>query len=108
MVGNPYLTRIMEGLPVIQEEQFTDRSEEHTSELRHGYISYAVFCLKKKSTRLNSSHGYISYAVFCLKNNTSKLPIEHYCLNASTDPNIVRASDLPAIIFHAHISPTSC
>src|SRR2546422_3517044 len=33
----------------------------------HGYISYAVFCLKKKSTRLNSSHGYISYAVFCLK-----------------------------------------
>src|SRR5687768_11091510 len=24
------------------------RSEEHTSELQHGYISYAVFCLKKK------------------------------------------------------------
>src|SRR2546422_4804694 len=45
----------------------------------------------RKSTRLNSSHGYISYAVFCLKkkkntslnlettfpkNNTSKLPHE--------------------------------
>src|SRR2546429_241906 len=26
--------------------------------------------LDRKSTRLNSSHGYISYAVFCLKNNT--------------------------------------
>src|SRR5256885_12126932 len=26
------------------------RSEEHTSELQHGYISYAVFCLKKKKT----------------------------------------------------------
>src|SRR5687768_18008169 len=25
------------------------------------------FCLDRKSTRLNSSHGYISYAVFCLK-----------------------------------------
>src|SRR6202453_5014617 len=24
-----------------------DRSEEHTSELQHLYISYAVFCLKK-------------------------------------------------------------
>src|SRR2546426_7457907 len=24
------------------------RSEEHTSELQSGYISYAVFCLKKK------------------------------------------------------------
>src|SRR2546429_5336466 len=28
--------------------------------------------LDRKSTRLNSSHGYISYAVFCLK--TKKLP----------------------------------
>src|SRR2546429_7337572 len=25
----------------------------------------------RKSTRLNSSHGYISYAVFCLKKNTT-------------------------------------
>src|SRR2546421_1970352 len=33
----------------------------------HDQISYAVFCLKKKSTRLNSSHDQISYAVFCLK-----------------------------------------
>src|SRR5687768_18365379 len=28
----------------------------------------------RKSTRLNSSHGYISYAVFCLK----KKSIDHY------------------------------
>src|SRR5207245_2990968 len=28
--------------------QKPDRSEEHTSELSHGSISYAVFCLKKK------------------------------------------------------------
>src|SRR2546429_7248235 len=26
----------------------------------------------RKSTRLNSSHGYISYAVFCLKKKNSK------------------------------------
>src|SRR2546429_4393735 len=26
-----------------------------------------VPCIDRKSTRLNSSHGYISYAVFCLK-----------------------------------------
>src|SRR2546422_4477742 len=31
-----------------------DRSEEHTSELRHGYISYAVFCLKKKKNNMSS------------------------------------------------------
>src|SRR2546422_2631764 len=28
----------------------------------------------RKSTRLNSSHGYISYAVFCLKKKTIKDP----------------------------------
>src|SRR2546422_2078428 len=29
---------------------------------------FALFTLRdRKSTRLNSSHGYISYAVFCLK-----------------------------------------
>src|SRR5205809_5608264 len=27
----------------------------------------------RKSTRLNSSHGYISYAVFCLKKKTHQL-----------------------------------
>src|SRR2546422_1908321 len=32
------------------------------------------FWLDRKSTRLNSSHGYISYAVFCLK---KKKNIQH-------------------------------
>src|SRR6478752_3570215 len=27
----------------------------------------------RKSTRLNSSHGYISYAVFCLKKNNNRV-----------------------------------
>src|SRR2546422_6700043 len=31
----------------------------------HGYLD-------RKSTRLNSSHGYISYAVFCLKKKKKK------------------------------------
>src|SRR3989337_2279207 len=48
------------------------RSEEHTSELQHGSISYAV-SLDRKSTRLNSSHGSISYAVFCLKKKNKRM-----------------------------------
>src|SRR2546422_8562022 len=32
--------------------------------------------LDRKSTRLNSSHGYISYAVFCLKK--TQQPSSHY------------------------------
>src|SRR2546429_6260739 len=31
-------------------------------------------CTDRKSTRLNSSHGYISYAVFCLKKKKKKIP----------------------------------
>src|SRR2546422_6657700 len=35
---------------------------------RFSWLPVAVlFALDRKSTRLNSSHGYISYAVFCLK-----------------------------------------
>src|SRR5205809_3319563 len=30
-------------------------------------IATALEAIDRKSTRLNSSHGYISYAVFCLK-----------------------------------------
>src|SRR3712207_7923987 len=34
------------------------RSEEHTSELRHANISYAVFCLKKKKIKQKSIYKY--------------------------------------------------
>src|SRR2546429_1522581 len=34
----------------------------------------SVFHVDRKSTRLNSSHGYISYAVFCLKKKNVILP----------------------------------
>src|SRR3989449_1659083 len=38
----------------------------------------------RKSTRLNSSHGYISYAVFCLKKkkNTTHLSRDHHPCNS--------------------------
>src|SRR2546429_4912015 len=35
--------------------------------------------LDRKSTRLNSSHGYISYAVFCLKKKNPLLHEQHAC-----------------------------
>src|SRR2546422_6057582 len=33
---------------------------------------YVAIEVDRKSTRLNSSHGYISYAVFCLKKKKNK------------------------------------
>src|SRR2546422_5244913 len=45
--------------------------------------------LDRKSTRLNSSHGYISYAVFCLKKKTASSSTP---LPRSTKPKEPRAA----------------
>src|SRR5205809_4482747 len=42
---------------------------------RTPYVTYVLIAANvgdRKSTRLNSSHGYISYAVFCLKKKKQK------------------------------------
>src|SRR3989304_2817485 len=36
------------------------------------FLSFSSHEKDRKSTRLNSSHGYISYAVFCLKKKKKK------------------------------------
>src|SRR2546422_7387229 len=38
-----------------------------------GALRFVFVYLDRKSTRLNSSHGYISYAVFCLKKKKKRL-----------------------------------
>src|SRR2546422_6334290 len=37
----------------------------------------------RKSTRLNSSHGYISYAVFCLKKKKTKARASSICYSSA-------------------------
>src|SRR2546422_7540407 len=39
-------------------------------DLEYNPVIAAADPVDRKSTRLNSSHGYISYAVFCLKKKT--------------------------------------
>src|SRR2546429_4774619 len=52
----------------------------------------------RKSTRLNSSHGYISYAVFCLKKKTrhmlSFLLVHSYSPSSGGTPSTVHRCDL--------------
>src|SRR2546429_8190229 len=53
-------------------------SPHKTSDLQQGWFLRVFLPHKhgfsdRKSTRLNSSHGYISYAVFCLKKKKSYL-----------------------------------
>src|SRR3712207_7321317 len=52
----------------------TDRDDGHAQELeRAGDVdAFAAREQDRKSTRLNSSHANISYAVFCLKKKTGK------------------------------------
>src|SRR5687768_18281267 len=48
-------------------------------------VRYVTYCdTDRKSTRLNSSHGYISYAVFCLKKKKN-----HTQSAATTDIGVI-------------------
>src|SRR3712207_8437522 len=58
------------------------RVREH-AEHAHGRV---VLTLDRKSTRLNSSHANISYAVFCLKKKTKNT------LNSGSVPTVLGAS----------------
>src|SRR5687768_17802546 len=49
----------------------------------------------RKSTRLNSSHGYISYAVFCLKKKKKSARTTPGASSSATPPPPYRA--IPAI-----------
>src|SRR2546422_2015569 len=42
--------------------------------------------IDRKSTRLNSSHGYISYAVFCLKKKKTFGRVQWWCATANPKP----------------------
>src|SRR2546422_8239506 len=64
-------SRDQTGRPILLPAKVTLMKHLHaeTEELRC-FIS--VTFADRKSTRLNSSHGYISYAVFCLKKKKNK------------------------------------
>src|SRR5258708_29737364 len=63
----PYTTLFRSLGDAVDPQFFCQRVEEHVARL--------VEKLDRKSTRLNSSHQIISYAVFCLKKKTSPSPI---------------------------------
>src|SRR2546422_6145200 len=53
----------------------------------------------RKSTRLNSSHGYISYAVFCLKKKKKK--------HKMTQPTITTSNADEARLAHMTLLPVN-
>src|SRR5687768_17873501 len=76
-IGAPAVTGNIDGDEVAF--QFSVAQQGLTIALRHagkldagGSTIEGTLDLDRKSTRLNSSHGYISYAVFCLKKKNLK------------------------------------
>src|SRR2546429_2464677 len=76
-----------------------------------GEHSDGTACEDRKSTRLNSSHGYISYAVFCLKkkkHNTVHRSAVHEPITALPPPyefNIASASSARVYIHNETMIP---
>src|SRR2546429_2769246 len=66
----PYTTLFRSFLPPGSYDVRAELSGFRT-ETRQG-VTVRVNDKDRKSTRLNSSHGYISYAVFCLKKKTPR------------------------------------
>src|SRR2546422_5366883 len=61
--------------------------------LREGFGLRPAHIADRKSTRLNSSHGYISYAVFCLKKKKkahthTQLSCKSLCAAISPSPTL--------------------
>src|SRR5205809_1826613 len=54
---------------------------------RKGFMLIIGLPLDRKSTRLNSSHGYISYAVFCLKKKKKKCKTTYNYILDNQNPN---------------------
>src|SRR2546422_7392815 len=70
------------------EHAWTFRAVESASRSRNTPFDGRSFRGDRKSTRLNSSHGYISYAVFCLKkkkNNTDATTTRYTHYHQHTD-----------------------
>src|SRR2546429_6146814 len=69
----PYTTLFRSLLRVARPKRESARglaSAHRATRFRNGTDPFVDCGRDRKSTRLNSSHGYISYAVFCLKKKT--------------------------------------
>src|SRR2546422_6341288 len=81
----PYTTlfrSLLDGLPhVFLFTAFDAGQQMHSAGAHPGVVAVP----DRKSTRLNSSHGYISYAVFCLKKKNNIELFHQFVLDAVLD-----------------------
>src|SRR5687768_8573403 len=65
---------LMEASAVMEYHFMNWRDDKHIMRFTpYLFGGLGIFGIDRKSTRLNSSHGYISYAVFCLKKKKKQI-----------------------------------
>src|SRR3712207_8765426 len=72
-VGRPELAEVF-ALPLSLARRVKDQRQRERGRKLYSLHAPEVECIDRKSTRLNSSHANISYAVFCLKKKTQTHP----------------------------------
>src|SRR5438105_13180808 len=76
-----YTLSLHDALPIYKAGRRTARGQErrvrHQSAETHCGLKTTSLQIDRKSTRLNSSHEWISYAVFCLKKKNSNVHDSH-------------------------------
>src|SRR2546429_6162662 len=83
----PYTT-LFRSRHLMSDERPTILNSDPASQFaREKLLEDKCLSLDRKSTRLNSSHGYISYAVFCLKKKKHNTPIPHTNIVTHTTSN---------------------
>src|SRR2546422_8403263 len=73
----PYTTLFRSGrlVSLAEVKAMLEKSQGDREELTYEQKIALEHAKDRKSTRLNSSHGYISYAVFCLKKKISVIDL---------------------------------
>src|SRR2546422_7435379 len=75
MIRRPPRSTLFPYTTLFRSRRLSGRRDETRADCPH---RRADACRDRKSTRLNSSHGYISYAVFCLKKKKNEYrPAQH-------------------------------
>src|SRR5205809_2010405 len=83
-----YTLSLHDALPIFDRGTESQRHRHELADRPLARVDPVQPRLDRKSTRLNSSHGYISYAVFCLKKktkiqeHTSPKPLAYYKKNS--------------------------
>src|SRR5438105_5220920 len=72
----PYTTLFRSRRPVTADEARTVERKHHRQALQRHVVNQLIVG-DRKSTRLNSSHEWISYAVFCLKKKKKQKKKQH-------------------------------